>query len=133
MKMQTLLKKSFVYLISLISILMLTACADSGSDDSSSSGSGGGAGADADVTMKLAADYGGSSASIIGNLKAGNSGVLSSSSASLTSVLSACIGNETTDGEGYASGLDCDGDGGTVAYTTPTQFKVAIRKLSFFF
>lgn len=105
----------------MIAMVLVFGCADSSSDDSSSD-----AGADAPVTMNLAADYGGSSSSI-----AGARGAISAVTPS-ASTISACIGSETTDNPGYAAGLDCDGDGGDVTYTTPTQFKVAIRKLSFY-
>lgn len=35
------------------------------------------------------------------------------------------------DGPMYAPGLDCDGDGGVVQYVTPSNFKVALRRLFF--
>ena len=38
-----------------------------------------------------------------------------------------CSAGQTTDEPGTTAGLDCDNDGGKVAYQTPTQYKIALK------
>ncbi len=45
--------------------------------------------------------------------------------------LSSCPSVTVPDGPYLAAGLDCDGNGGYVAYLTPESFKVAIKRLTF--
>ncbi|PLX70105.1 MAG: hypothetical protein C0603_03970 [Denitrovibrio sp.] len=71
------------------------------------------------VTVNLAADYG-SGSSFAG---------LDDSRSSIPSVLSFCLGT-ASDNPGYVAGMDCDSDGGVVAYVDPTGFKVAIKRLA---
>ena len=52
---------------------------------------------------------------------------------SAASFISSCPSSApTTDDSRYAAGLDCDQDGGVIRFITPSSFKIAFKKLSFF-
>jgi len=63
------------------------------------------------------------------SMKADYSGAQSGRSASLTDCPAVLPGDNDT--PELAAGLDCDGDGGIVAYATPSTFKVALKRLTF--
>ena len=52
-----------------------------------------------------------------------------SSTKAVSTLIENCL-NQNSDEPFYASGLDCDNDGGVVAFETPRRFKIAIKSLA---
>jgi len=108
--------KRHIILIIIASIsLLITACgggSSSGTTDTPTVNEG----ENAAVTVTMEAEYGSDS--------------VSDSRSMVPSVLTTCF-DTTTDGAGYVPGIDCDSDGGVVAYLDPSNFKVAIKRLAF--
>ena len=90
--------------------LSMYACASSDSDSDEST--------DGDVSISMKADYGSSG---------GSSAPLAS-----FSVQTCATADSTDDGPHLVAGEDCDGDGGTVAFSTPNVYKIAIKKFGFY-
>lgn len=100
-----------VFLLSLGLVSLLIGCDGSGSSSDSSG--------DAPVTVSVTADYTGTSSSVDTE---GRSRVP-------RPYFSTCL-TSSYESAGVVAGLDCDSDGGVVAYESPTEFTVAIKRLS---
>ena len=101
----------------LLLIAPLFACGGGGSDGSSSTEDEG------ILTVKMEADFGISGTSATSNFfRLAAAAAIETCPSSLPSI----------DEPGYAAGLDCDEDGGTIQYITPSSFKVAVKKLTFY-
>jgi len=120
--------------IAILFSLMLTmfACAsdsssDSGDKDKSSSVKEEASSGDLSIAMK--ADYGSGSGSSNVLLKLMPNLKRQENSASTQTCETA---DSTDDGPNLIAGSDCDGDGGKVAYSTPSSFKIAIKKMGLY-
>jgi hypothetical protein len=122
--MKTILKTGGTVVCLTALLLMMHSCGKSGGavGDISSNGTGtnnNGALAPAPTAVKMKADF-------------TTFGVPGLSRAAHAAKLTSCPSTTTAmDGPGFASGLDCDGDGGITAFITPQSFKVALKRLSF--
>ena len=103
--------------LALCLITPLFACGGGGSDGPSSTDGEG------LLTVKMAADFGISGASAAINRI---------QNVAITAIEACPASTPSTDEPGYAAGLDCDEDGGTIQYITPSSFKVAVKKLTFY-